>query len=330
MSASAVADPATTPEGSSGRRKNRHRAVPLGNEFRKFHIGMANLEVRKKGSTDELEVSGEPIVYNVRYPVYDMFGEFREQIHDGALAEIMDELDARLLLNHDGLALARMKSNTLMLEDSSTALRFKATMDARMQLANDFYYAVKRGDMDEMSVGMIVGRDEWGEERIDGEWYETRDIFRLEDLLDVSGVTYAASPTTSIDVAKRMAAALPIESRARLRRLEVALRNGEAKPEDLLDCLAELRAGKAISASTAEHVVTAANAINTLLDLAGIDPREVAESSEQRDEEEPEVEAPEESDDDLDDELDDERDEDDGEVRASGLHLALELRKRRR
>ena len=327
MSASAVADPAITSEGSSGRRKNRHRAVPLGNEFRKFHIGMANLEVRKKGKTDELEVTGEPIVYNVRYPVYDMFGEFREQIHSGALAEVMGEIDARLLLNHDGMALARMKSNTLTLEDSPTALRFRATMDARMQLANDFYYAVQRGDMDEMSVGMIVGRDEWGEERIDGEWYETRDIYRLEDLLDVSGVTYAASPTTSIDVAKRMAASMPIESRARLRRLEVALRNGEAKPEELLDCLAELRAGKAISASTAEHVVTAANAINTLLDLAGIDPREVAEGETEEREEEPESETPEETADDGESEEEAEGNE---EPRTSGLHLALELRKRRR
>ena len=55
--------------------------------------------------------------------------------------------------------------------------------------------ALERGDIDEMSVGMKVGRDKWG---VSG-GMETRDIYALEDLLDVSGVTYACSPTTSIE-----------------------------------------------------------------------------------------------------------------------------------
>lgn len=212
------------------RRRERHRSLPLMPEVR--HFTATNLEVRQLGHTNEITISGSPIVYNTPYVVHDYAGEFRETIHRGAVSDLIaNGVDCRFQFDHSGLPLARTVAGTMDLIDSSTSLNFRARLDARQQLANDVAIAVERGDISQMSVGMIVGRDQWG---VSGD-VETRDIYKLNDLLDVSAVTYACSPTTSIEIAQRMAARVPVESRARLRRV-----------------YAELRAGRRISATDAE------------------------------------------------------------------------------
>ena len=275
-------------------RKNRHRAVPLVNEFRVMSGagGVSRLvEVRAGTKKNTMVVEGEPIVYDTRYDVHDMFGAFREQILKGALTDVLDEVDTRLLLNHDGLALARNTSGTMELADSDSGLKFEAELDMRQQLANDFVIAVERGDMSEMSVGMIVGKDLWGEEKnADGTFVEIRDIERLADLLDVSGVTYAASPTTTIQAAQRMADRLSPETLIRLRKLEVDLRSGAAKPEDVLDALVALRAGKAPEGD--ERAQRAADGLSLLLEsVSEEDQEEVEAVVEERAEEAAEEEA---------------------------------------
>lgn len=235
------------------RRKERHRAVPLLPEVR--HFAAAGLEVRSAKDADEIIVTGTPIVYDAPYLVRDLFGEFEERMRPGCVSDLLKRgVDCRLLLNHEGLAMARTTSGTLRLWDTTTELHFEAKLDARQQLANDFAIAVERGDMSQMSVGMVVGRDEWGEES----GTETRDVFRLDDLLDVSGVTYPCSPTTNIQIANRMMMEVPIESRARLRRI-----------------YAEMRSGKVLSQGNQDKIVQAAKALHHVLDAAGLDPNDL-------------------------------------------------------
>jgi HK97 family phage prohead protease len=198
----------------SRRRKERRRSIELFPEVR--YWDPKRLELRAPGDDGAFQLSGSPIMYSAEYRVVDPWGDFVERIHAGSLTDTLARgVDCRLLLNHEGLPMARTTSGTMSLTDTPTALTFRATLDARQQLANDFYIAIQRRDLDQMSVGMIVGNDEWAEE---GDT-ETRDIYGLSDLLDVSGVTYPASPSTSIAVAQRMALQQPIESRARARRL---------------------------------------------------------------------------------------------------------------
>jgi uncharacterized protein len=254
------------------RRKDRHRAIPLGREVR--HFVATGLEVRSKGDTGEITVSGRPIVYGVPYTVRDAFGSFEETMRPGCASDILERgVDTRLLLNHEGLPMARSTAGTLKLWDTADSLNFEAKLDARQQLANDFAIAVERGDITQMSVGMVVGRDTWGESG----GMETRDIHGLDDLLDVSGVTYPCSDTTTIEIAKRMALEMPVESRARLRRFEVALRAGRITPDELAAVLAilqghEERAGKTLSGANKTHVEAAAKSIHSLLEAAGVDP----------------------------------------------------------
>lgn len=257
------------------RRKERRRAVPLGRELR--HFDLASLEVREASNTNELKITGQPIVYDAPYIVRDAFGEFEERMHPGCASDVLKRgVDCRLLLNHEGLAMARTTAGTLQLLDTPQALTFEATLDARQQLANDFAIAVERKDMTQMSVGMIVGRDKWGIS--DG--LETRDVYGLDDLLDVSGVTYPCSPSTSLEIARRMALEMPVESRARLRRFEVDLRAGRMSAEELADILAilqghEERAGKVLSKAHQGQLVEAAKSIHGVLEAAGYDPAEL-------------------------------------------------------
>lgn len=322
MSAAAATEVVTDPDTSANQpsvRKDRHRAVPLDREFRAFTRAGAGqvlrpLEIRAKAdSKSVMEVEGEPIVYDTWYGVRDMFGEFKERIMPGSVTDIIDTCDCRLLLNHDGLALARNTSGTMELSDSDSGLKFKADLDMRQQLANDFVIAVERGDMNEMSVGMMVGADTWTEEREDDEILETRTITRLSDLLDVSGVTYAASPTTTISKRGLVFQALgDDESRARLLRLERDLRSGKVKPEDILAALVALRQGKA-GTEDRHGAERAAGALQTVLEAVGVeldeDGQEVAPEAEER-EDEGEQETP--------------------EAEAPSLHFAMALRERRR
>ena len=253
------------------RRKPRHRSVPLMPEVRHWSI-QGRLEVRDGDREGNIvEVVGEPIVYHEPYAVRDAFGEFQETMHPGVAADALGRgADVRFLLNHDGLPMARTLSGTLTFEDTPTALRSIARLDIRQQLANDFLIAVERGDLNQMSVGFVTGLDEWNESM------DERSIYRFAEFLDVSGVTYPASPTTSLKIAQRMALEIPVESRARARKL-----------------YADLRAGKVLSQGNQDKLVAAATALHQILDNAGFDPQDLLGSEDFREDEthEPTVDA---------------------------------------
>ncbi len=143
-------------------------------------------------SSNVIEVTGTPIVYSQPYTVNDAYGSFTETMAPGVVRAILKTADCRFLFDHQGLPLARTRSGTMTLSDSPTALRFTARLDTRQRLANDLAIALERGDVTQMSVGMIVGRDTWSPD------YSKRTIHSIDQLEDVSAVTYPASPSTSI------------------------------------------------------------------------------------------------------------------------------------
>ena len=235
------------PEPRARRRKQRRQAVPVMPEVR-FYNGTV-VEVREKRDTNEIVITGSPIVYNTPYVVADMFGEFEERMLPGVASDVLARgADCRFLFNHDGLPLARTTAGTMKLEDTPTALRMTATLDARQQLANDLMVAIERGDVSQMSCGFIVARDEWDED------YEHRSVIQLRDLLDVSPVTYPASPTTSIEVAHRMALAMPLQTAARARQFFM-----------------DARAGKTMSVGNQQKVLGALHTLHGALSDAGAD-----------------------------------------------------------
>jgi HK97 family phage prohead protease len=128
---------------------------------------------------------------------------FKERIAPGAFRKTLTELpDVRLLINHEGLPLARTKNDTLTLTEDERGLRFDAEL-ADTQEARDIYTLVNRGDVDQMSFAFRVIRQNWNKDKSE----RTLTEVSLADG-DVSVVTYPAYPTTTVEARQKIAHAL--------------------------------------------------------------------------------------------------------------------------
>ena len=124
---------------------------------------------------------------------------FKERIAPGAFRKTLSESpDVRLLINHEGLPLARTKNGTLMLTEDDRGLRFDAEL-ADTQEARDIYTLVQRGDVDQMSFAFRVIRQNWSKDKTE----RTLTEVSLADG-DVSVVTYPAYPTTSVEARQKL------------------------------------------------------------------------------------------------------------------------------
>lgn len=160
--------------------------------------------------TDSTTLDGYASMTGSPYTVRDWLGEYDETIEPGAFKKTLAERDdVRLLLNHDGLPLARTASRTMTLDEDDQGLHVLAELDRRSTTTNDVAVAMERGDLDQMSFAFSVTRQEWNED------YTQRWIKELK-LFDVSVVTYPANPATS---AKLRAADLEQLSEDELREL---------------------------------------------------------------------------------------------------------------
>jgi HK97 family phage prohead protease len=128
---------------------------------------------------------------------------FVERIAPGAFRKTLTETpDVRLLINHEGLPLARTKNGTLTLTEDSRGLYMDAII-ADTQEGRDLYTLIQRGDMDQMSFAFRVIRQKWNEERTE----RTLTELSLADG-DVSVVTYPAYPTTSVEAREQLKKAM--------------------------------------------------------------------------------------------------------------------------
>jgi len=245
---------------SSRRKPRQRRGVGATSEVRVFTVD--NLEVRDAGGDgNSVELIGTPIQYDTPYSVRDMLGEFQETMLPGVVSAILDSVDCRFLINHAGMPLARTTSGTLTLTDTPTGLDAVPTLDLRMQASQDLMVSVERGDVTQMSCGFIVakGGDQWSED------WSQRSISAFADLLDVSAVTYPASPTTTLDL-----------QRAAFRAAQAATPFERSRVAHMWAIAADLRAGKALSASNAQAMQSAVATLHTILSQA--DPNDLAGS----------------------------------------------------
>jgi len=119
---------------------------------------------------------------------------FIEKIAPGAFRKTLSETpDVRLLVNHEGLPMARTKNGTMRLTEDERGLYFEAEL-ANTQEARDLYTLVERGDVDQMSFAFRVIRQKWNDDRTERSLTEVS----LADG-DVSIVTYPAYPATSVE-----------------------------------------------------------------------------------------------------------------------------------
>ena len=128
---------------------------------------------------------------------------FKETIAPGAFRKTLSETpDVRLLINHEGLPLARTKNGTLTLSEDDRGL-FMDAIIADTSEGRDLYKLVERGDVDQMSFAFRVIRQKWNEDRS----VRTLTEVSLADG-DVSVVTYPAYPTTTVEAREALRTAI--------------------------------------------------------------------------------------------------------------------------
>lgn len=171
------------------------------------------MEIRAKDETT-VEFHGYATVYDTWYEVAGgpERGGWNEMVAEGAGARTLNaKPSVMLLLNHEGLPLARTTSGTMTLEEDKRGLIAHApALDLRNPRVQEVNSAMARHDVDEMSFAFRVTRQEWNDD------YTERTI-REYDLnvrgSDMSIVTWGANPAT---VAQIRAAALVDELRTAL------------------------------------------------------------------------------------------------------------------
>lgn len=125
---------------------------------------------------------------------YDVYGGppwgWNEVMAEGSWDRTLAEQDdIRLLLNHEGMPLARTKSGTLTLISDDLGLLVEASLDVASPLVAQVRSAMERGDLDQMSCAFVVLRQEWSPD------FDTRRILEVKGF-DVSVVTYPANEAT--------------------------------------------------------------------------------------------------------------------------------------
>ena len=154
-------------------------------------IAYSNLEVRA-------ENEGRTIVgYAAVWDSPSEFMGFTEYVKRGAFSKTLnDGAEVRLLIDHEGVPLARSKSGTLALEEDERGLRVEAELDPMNPDAARIISAMKRGDLSQMSFAFRTIKDSWNQDR------SVRELREVQ-LFDVSVVTFPAYEQTIAELRKK-------------------------------------------------------------------------------------------------------------------------------
>lgn len=201
----------------------------------------APLEFREDTNDNQVVLEG----YAATYEPYDCYGG----VERGGWIEIIDKRafdvtlaqnpDVQLLLNHEGLPLARTTSRTLELSADRRGLKVRAILDATDPDVQRILPKMRRGDLNEMSFAFRVKNQRWNND------YTERTITEVSlQRGDVSVVSYGMNPDTKATVG--MLARMSQEDLAELRTLD----QGELRKA--IEVLAQATGDAAYSIPTVE------------------------------------------------------------------------------
>lgn len=168
-------------------------------EPQKVEKRVFNIQLRAAGEGDPAEerrsVTGYAALFNSASE--DM--GFIEIIEPGAFRNAIPKSDIRALFNHDpSQLLARTASSTLKVQEDTKGLRYDFELPDTT-LGNDLKIMLKRGDVSQSSFAFSVKEQSWESLKLaNGEMQYTRRIKEIEELYDVSLVTYPAYADTEV------------------------------------------------------------------------------------------------------------------------------------
>lgn len=176
------------------------------NDVTRREISLDGAELRAATADGTRTFAGYAAVHN---QWADIAGMFRERVVPGAFAKTLAEgADVRMLVNHEGMPIARTKSGTLRLAEDDHGLHVEAALDSSNPKVQELSSAMDRGDLSQMSFGFRTIEDLFDEKPEDG-GLPTRDLREVSlKNGDVSPVTFPAYEGTT--------AAIRAEARAYL------------------------------------------------------------------------------------------------------------------
>lgn len=154
-------------------------------------VPAADIELREDGD-GSLTFTGWA---SVTERSYDM-GWYQETIAQGAFARTLSmNPDVQMLINHEGLPIARTVGGSLRLAEDDQGLRVDATLDPTDPDVQRLAPKVRAGLIDQMSFAFSGAKSSWNED-MDQRTITSLDIHRG----DVSVVNQGANPATSFSM----------------------------------------------------------------------------------------------------------------------------------
>lgn len=157
-----------------------------------------------RADADEITLTG----YASTFEPYEMYGGperygWIEQIDRHAFDKTLREKpDLHLLINHEGMPLARTKSGTLKLSVDNHGLKVEAKLDRSDPDVQRLEPKMRRGDMDEMSFAFRVKAQKWeAAPGFEDDEESLRTILEVNlQKGDVSVVNWGANNTTHAEI----------------------------------------------------------------------------------------------------------------------------------
>jgi Escherichia/Staphylococcus phage prohead protease len=184
--------------------------------IRERHFNYTRLEIRSASNpgTSAGTLIGYASVFSTsgnKFGLSDDLGGWKERCDYRAFDKVLADpnLNTFFLINHDpNQVCARTKNGTLKLMTDNIGLRVAADV-APTSYGKDLVENIHNGNLDSMSFGFTVDKDDWNEEDIDGEKTMVRTLRSIASLEDVSAVLYPAYNDTRIQ-ATEVSSASPI------------------------------------------------------------------------------------------------------------------------
>lgn len=237
---------------------------------------MVTINTRRMVSTGGLEwrsdsegvtLEGHASTFNQPYSM----GWYTETVARGAFTKTLaGKPDVRLLINHEGLPLARTNSDmvakgtaTLELAQDDSGLYMRSVLDPSDPDVQRIMPKIRRGDLSEMSFAFGTVKDDWSPDR-------TERTLRELSLAngDVSIVTYPANPNATMSMRSKILESVGPD---RLREIYMEITEGRAGAKFSSATTAQLTALLESLAVADDHLDASLVALSDLLGVANPD-----------------------------------------------------------
>lgn len=162
-------------------------------ETEKRELLTNGIEIRE-GENGLRTIQGYAVKWEMKSETLGYWMRFKEQFKKGAFTESLTNDDQRALWSHDtSKILGRTKNGTLRLFEDEVGLRFELDLP-NTSLGNDVYETIKRGDVDGVSFGFQMKKQEWDESDPDN---VTRTVLKAK-LMEISPVAFPAYPDSQV------------------------------------------------------------------------------------------------------------------------------------